>query len=209
MIASSALMLLCLAGARASMETSAGFEIATGNPYLRSRGLALGADYRPRRMLRLGIFAVRYIYTREEPGWTPLTEQLVAENHVSPDLTRMVWRARAVVGFDPFRTGIGSLDARTGLHVGFGAAKTRDDLEALQQQDDPDAQATETQLQPTMVYGLSSSLGGERLRGRLVVERVRFTETVSSTTVENQSYLAFRLEAVYAFGGDDAGAEEP
>ncbi len=208
MLGTSAL-LLCLAGADAAMESSAGFEIATGNPYLRSRGLALGSDYRPRAMLRLGISATRYIYAGQEPGWTPLTEQLVEKNHVSPDLTRMLWRARAVVGFDPVRTGIGSLTANTGLHAGFGVTRTRDDLEALQQQGDPDAQATQTQLQPTMVYGLSSSLGGERLRGRLAVERIRFTDTVSSTTVENQSYLAFRLEAVYAFGQGGAAAQEP
>jgi outer membrane beta-barrel protein len=125
-----------------------------------------------------------------EADWKPLTKQLVQENHVSPDISKLMLITNGTFQYSPI---YGKVALRGNNIIAFdiygafgmGITRTKDDLDALQAEDDPIAQKTEVQIQPTTNFGggariIFNETVAVRLDGRSLV----YIETVNSTTLE-------------------------
>jgi len=122
--------------------------------------------------------------------WKGLTHQLVNENHVSPDISKLTFIANGAFQFSPIYGKV----ALSGNNIivfdiygafGMGITQTRDDLEALQAVGDAEAMATEVQMHPTTNFGggarvVFNQTVAVRIDGRSLV----YIETVNSTTLE-------------------------
>jgi outer membrane beta-barrel protein len=122
--------------------------------------------------------------------WKPLTHQLVDNNKVSPDISKMklygslsflyspiygkaAIRGKSIINFDMFGA------------FGMGLANTADDCEALQGCGDKRTEATQFQTHPTTNFGggarvIFNQNVAFRIEGRSVV----YIETVQATTLE-------------------------
>ncbi|MFH1466180.1 MAG: hypothetical protein ABIO70_17475 [Pseudomonadota bacterium] len=183
------------ASSAASVLLTVGPEAVTNDPFLHRYGLSTGVELEPTPLVRVGLSGAFYP-DRHDRDWKPLTTQLVENNHISPDLSPMLGRAQGVIRVLPLRMGLGKLTCTTGFGAGAGVVYTSDDLEALQQEEDLYAQATENQLHPALLYGLSSEIGGTWVRGRVRIERFTYIETVFSTTLEHKANLFAALDLV-------------
>lgn len=133
----------------------------------------------------------------------PLTTQLVEENNVSPDISKLSYYGTLAFTFSPIygKVAIGTRIINFDVFGVFGAgvAKTADDLYALQAEDnDQRALATAEEIHPTTNLGgglrivFSPNLA-LRLEGRSLV----YIETVQSTTLEMKNNLI--LQGAFTF----------
>ncbi len=125
-----------------------------------------------------------------EADWKPLTDQLVNNNHVSPDISKLTYFGNATFAFSPIY-GKAAVLGRNIINFdifgafGMGATRTVDDLEALQKVGDPVAEATQYQVHPTTNFGgglrvIFNESTAVRIEGRSLI----YIETVDSTTLE-------------------------
>ena len=99
-----------------------------------------------------------------ESDWKPLTKQLVEENNVSPDISKLNYFASLSMQYAPIYgkvaiIGKNIINFDVYGNFGLGVTRTADDLEALQATGDAKAEATQFQFQPTTTFG-----GGLRVR---------------------------------------------
>ncbi len=144
----------------------------------------------------------------DEADWKPLTSQLVNNNHVSPDLSPLTFFGNATFVYSPIygKVAVGHRIIPFDIFgaFGMGAVLTSDDLAALQQEDDPYAQATANQTHPTTNFGgglrvvFAESIA-LRVEGRSLV----YIETVSSTTLEMKNNFILQLGVSFFFPGMD------
>ena len=122
--------------------------------------------------------------------WKPLTTQLVEENSVSPDISKMTFAGSLSFLYSPIygKVAIGKRIINFDIYGAFGAGATltNDDLDALQTDDtDERAVATQTQTHPTTNIG-----GGARviftpnLAMRVEGKSLVYIEAVNATTLE-------------------------
>ena len=125
-----------------------------------------------------------------QSDWKALTHQLVEENGVSPDISKITLFGSASFIFSP----IYGKAAITGKNIinfdmfgafGMGAARTADDCEALGRCTDEAVKATQFQVHPTTNFGggvrvIFNQNIAFRLEGRSVV----YIETIESTVLE-------------------------
>ncbi len=122
--------------------------------------------------------------------WKPLTHQLVEQNEVSPDISKMTLYGTASFLFSPIY-GKAAIVGKNIINFdmfgafGMGAARTADDCEALQGCGDETTEATEFQVHPTTNFGggvrvIFNQNIAFRLEGRSIV----YIETVQSTVLE-------------------------
>jgi len=187
-----ALLALCGSAFGAMVMGTVGAEVETRDPYMNHAGIHLGSEYWPTPWASIGVAAAVYPVA----DWSSLTEQLVNNNHVSPHLSEMKLRVQPTVRVSPFRIEAGGIPISTGVHVGLGSIRTSDDLEALQQQGDEYAEETANEWHLSSVMGLSSTIGGGALRGRVRVERIQYVETISSVTLESKRPVFWGLDLV-------------
>jgi outer membrane beta-barrel protein len=139
--------------------------------------------------------------------WKPITEQLVEENQVSPDISKILFYGNLNFQFSPIYGKVSVLGRRIVNFdlfgtFGTGLVYTRDDLEALQAEDDPDAIATQAQYHPTTNFGggfriiLNENLA-IRLEGRSMI----YVETVKSTTLEMKNNFMLLGSVAFFFAG--------
>ena len=195
------LALLCILSTAMAGQVglTGGMEFTGNDPFVTRRGHRIGVEYAPRPQVRFGLSGAWYP-DLGEGNWTPLTSQLVTENHIAPDISLMPGQVRGTPRVVPFIPPTGILEAHTGAYGALGAVHTEDDLEALQQVDDPWAQATASQNHPTATWGVFSEIGGDTVRGRLRFERTTYIEAVSSTTLEMKSNMMWALEVTVWLG---------
>ena len=137
--------------------------------------------------------------------WKPLTRQLVDENHVSPDISKLTFFGAATFQFSPIYgkvaiVGRDIINFDIFGNFGMGATRTADDLEALQKVDDPRAQATQFQVHPTTNFGggvrvIFSQNIAARFEGRSLV----YIETVDSTTLEMKNNFIIQGSVSFFF----------
>lgn len=138
-----------------------------------------------------------------EGDWKPLTKQLVEENRVSPDISKLTYFGALTFQFSPIYGKV----AVVGREIitfdiygqfGMGMTRTADDLTALQAEGDPRAQSTQFQIHPTTNFGGGLRIGfspniSARVEGRSMV----YIETVNATTLEMKNN--FILQAAISF----------
>jgi outer membrane beta-barrel protein len=122
--------------------------------------------------------------------WKELTHQLVEENEVSPDISKMTLYGNGSFLFSPIY-GKAAIAGRSIINFdmfgafGMGAARTIDDCEALTACGDDPTEATRFQVHPTTNFGggvrvIFNQNVAFRLEGRSVV----YIETIQATVLE-------------------------
>ena len=139
--------------------------------------------------------------------WKAITDQLVEENQVSPDISKILFYGNINFQFSPIYGKVAVM-GRTIVNFdvfgsfGTGLVYTRDDLEALQAQEDPAAVATQNQYHPTTNFGagfriLLNPNIAVRIEGRSMV----YVETVKSTTLEMKNNFLLLGSVAFFFPG--------
>ncbi|MCP4809890.1 MAG: outer membrane beta-barrel domain-containing protein [Proteobacteria bacterium] len=142
-----------------------------------------------------------------EADWKPLTKQLVNENHVSPDISKLLFASNATFQFSPI---YGKVALRGNNIINFdiygafgmGVVRTKDDLKALQAEGDPIAEQTKIQTHPTTNFGggvriVFNEFVAVRVDGRSLV----YIETVNSTTLEMKNNFVLGAGVTFFFPG--------
>jgi hypothetical protein len=197
----SLLALLLLGPAQAGdLGFSLGYDRTINDPFLVRRGLRAGVAFAPREQLAVEATAAFYPDLGES-DWAALTSQLIDNNHVSPDLSRILGQAHLRLHIFPLRSRFGPFEGALDGWAGFGATWTEDDLEALQQEGDPWAEATASQVHPCPTWGFGYQVVADiadtgAMGLRLRWDRFRYIETVSSATLETKGNIILGLEWV-------------
>ncbi len=186
-------------------ELTPAVAFVTNDPFLNRYIVGAGLGYHFTEVFELEL-NMGFSPDLGEADWKPLTKQLVNENHVSPDLSPLTYFGNATFAFSPIygKMALGTRIINFDIFgaFGMGVVRTSDDLEALQQQGDPEAMATENQLHPTTNFGgglrvIFAESFALRIEGRSLV----YIETVSSTTLEMKNNFILQLGASFFFPG--------
>ena len=141
-----------------------------------------------------------------ESDWKPITAQLVNENKVSPDISKLTYYANVNFQFSPIYGKI-AVGGRRIVNFdifgtfGTGFVHTLDDAEAMQakQGEDNDFFATQSQHHATTNFGggfrfIFTKNFALRLEGR----SMQYIETISSTTLEmKQNFLLLGSASIF------------
>jgi len=127
--------------------------------------------------------------------WKPLTTQLVTENSVSPDISKLTLFGSATFQYSPIYgklavvgRSIVNFDVYGAFGMGF--TRTTDDLTALGAEDDELALATQFQTHPTTNFGGGVRIiFGESIAARVEARSLVYIETVKSTNLEMKNDL--------------------
>jgi outer membrane beta-barrel protein len=136
-----------------------------------------------------------------EADWKPLTSQLVKENHVSPDISKLTYFMSTVFQFSPIYGKVAVM-GRDIVNFdlfgsfGMGLTRTKDDLRALQAEGDPRAMSTQFQMHPTTNFGGGLRIiFGENFATRLEGRSMVYIETVNATTLEMKNNFIIQASA--------------
>ncbi|MFM2244811.1 MAG: hypothetical protein RL071_885 [Pseudomonadota bacterium] len=140
-----------------------------------------------------------------EGDWKPLTTQLVTENNVSPDISKLTLFGAATFQYSPIYGKV----AVVGRNIvnfdvygafGMGFTRTTDDLTALGAEDDPRAQITQFQTHPTTNFGGGLRIiFGESIAARVEARSLVYIETVNATTLEMKNNLILQGAVSFFF----------
>lgn len=170
-------------------EVSPHVAFVANDPFLNRYIIGTGIGYHLTEIFEIEL-NLDYAPDFGQADWKPLTVQLVEENSVSPDISKMTFSGTASFLYSPIygKVAIGKKIIVFDIYGAFGAGATvtSDDLDALQTDDtDERAVRTATQTHPTTTAGggirvqFSQNLAA-RFEGRSLV----YIETVNSTTLE-------------------------
>lgn len=140
-----------------------------------------------------------------EGDWKPLTRQLVEENSVSPDISKLTLAGALTFQYSPIYGKVAVVGNKIILFdlygaFGVGMAQTNDDLDALQGEEKEDALATATQWHPTTNMGGGLRIiFGENIAARIEGRSVVYIETVNATTLEMKNNLVLQASAAFFF----------
>lgn len=137
--------------------------------------------------------------------WKPLTDQLVTENSVSPDISKLTLSTSLTFQYSPIYGKVAVVGRNIILFdvygaFGMGATRTKDDLEALQAVGDERAQSTEFQTHPTTNFGGGLRIiFGENVAARIEGRSLVYIETVNATTLEMKNNLILQASFSWFF----------
>jgi outer membrane beta-barrel protein len=140
-----------------------------------------------------------------QSDWKPLTTQLVEENNVSPDISKLTLFGSLSFQYSPIYgkvavAGRKIINFDIYGNFGMGATRTADDLEALQAVGDPKAIATQFQTHPTTNFGGGLRIiFGENLAARVETRSLVYIETVNATTLEMKNNLILQGAVSFFF----------
>jgi outer membrane beta-barrel protein len=144
----------------------------------------------------------------EDPDWKPLSKQLLEENSVSPDISKLTAHGSAGFAYSPIygKAAVGRSIIAFDIygHFGLGFTATQDDLKALQKENEDSAIQTQNQVHPTTVYGGGARVAfNESLAVRLEGKAMSYVETVDSTTLEMKNNVIIQTNVSFFFPGMD------
>jgi outer membrane beta-barrel protein len=140
-----------------------------------------------------------------EGDWKPLTTQLVNENSVSPDISKLTMFGSFTFQYSPIYGKLAIVGRDIILFdiygaFGMGFTKTADDLNALQAEGETRAMATEFQTHPTTNFGGGLRIiFGESIAARVEARSMVYIETVNATTLEMKNNLIIQAAASFFF----------
>ena len=191
--------MLALLGAAfgAELGVSAGLEGVVNDPFLHRHGASLGVEIAVGEYLRFGA-VIGFFPNFGDRDWK-LATQLVSVHNVLPDISRITARAGPRVRVMPLKAEVGRVSTAVGAHLGVDVVYTEDDLEMLQAEGDPMAEATASQQHPGAVFGLTAEARTGRVSVRGRFEGLRYNETIRTHTVEKKNNLMVGLDTVVWF----------
>lgn len=178
----------------------------TNDPFVNRYLLGAGLTYHVTELFGVE-FSGTFSPDFGEGDWKPITSQIINENQVTPDISKIEWFGNMNFQYSPFYGKFAIFGEKIIMFDLFGAfgtgiVNTRDDLVALQKENDPVAVATEKQFHPTLNYGgglrvaLSRSFA-LRIEGR----GMSYIEVVESTTLEMKNNFMLLGSAQFFFPG--------
>lgn len=178
----------------------------TNDPFINRYIIGSGVTYHVTEVFGVevtGTFAPDF----GQGDWKGVTKQIVNENQVTPDISKVVWYGTASFTFSPIYGKV-ALAGRKIINFdiygvfGTGVTGTKDDLEALGKTDEPEAVATESQLHPTLNFG-----GGLRVifnptfAMRVEARGMSYIEVLESTQLEMKNNVFLQVGGSIFFPG--------
>lgn len=174
---------------RAEVAPHAG--AVTNDPFLHRRFLGASAAYHVTEVFAVEVQA-DFAPDLGEADWKPVTRQLISENNVAPDLSRMIGIGSVSFAFAPIYGKLAVRDSIIGFDLfgtaGAGIAATQDDLGFLE---GDLYSTTANQVHPTTNFGggLRVVLGDD-VALRFDARSIVYIETVGGTTLEMKNNFA-------------------
>ncbi len=192
---------------RLELEPLAGAVV--NDPFLRRRIVGLQAGWHAADIFSLEL-NLGFSPMLGEADWKPITAELIENNHVSPDLSRLTWFGGAGLGFAPIhgKFAVGQRIVHYDIFgsFGMGVVRTVDDLEVIGADDDPWAQATQHQLHPTTRYGGGARVVlGPNVAVRVEARSLVYIETIFGTTLEMKNNMLVLGGVSFFLPGREAG----
>ena len=187
-------------------EIAPGVGYVTNDPFINRYLLGAGLTYHVTE-----VFGVEFRGTFSpdfgEGDWKPITHQIIDENSVTPDISKIEWFGDFNFQYSPIYGKVAVSGRRIVMFDIFGAfgtgiVNTRDDLVALDKATDPVAIATEKQFHPTLNYG-----GGLRVilsrsfAFRFETRGMSYVEVIQSSTLEMKNNVMLLGSASIFFPG--------
>jgi len=179
---------------------SAGAGAVTNDPFLRRRLLSVGYESRPEQRVSFGA-DLQFSPDLGTKDWKPITKQLVEENHVSPDISKITYAGRMALTVFPIQHHEPSFMTKIGFGTSAGLVRTTDDLEALDTASNNDrAVATQHQLHPCLGAAFTAEVWRDDGFGiRMRRDMIAFIETVNSTTLEMKANKTVYIDVLRRF----------
>ncbi|TVQ91788.1 MAG: outer membrane beta-barrel domain-containing protein [Deltaproteobacteria bacterium] len=142
-----------------------------------------------------------------EGDWKPITRQIIENNKVSPDISKIIWAVNATAQFAPIYGKIAILGGQIiifdiyGL-FGMGITGTRDDLEAIQCAgiEGTPCVLTANQVHPTTTLGGGFRVAfSDRFATRIEGRSLSFIETLNGTSLEMKNNFIIQASATFFF----------
>ncbi|MDP2312116.1 MAG: outer membrane beta-barrel domain-containing protein [Pseudomonadota bacterium] len=140
-----------------------------------------------------------------DPDWKDLSKQLLLENSVSPDISKLTAHGSMALAFSPIygKAAVGRSIIAFDIfgYFGLGVTATTDDLVALQNDDDS-AVLTQNQVHPTTIVGGGARVAfSEGVAARVEGKSMSYIETVNSTTLEMKNNFVVQASVSFFFPG--------
>ena len=155
--------------------------------------------------LQLGYAPILGTGGQNDPDWKPLSKQLLIENSVSPDISKLTAHGSLALAFSPIygKVAVGRKIIAFDIfgYFGLGVTATQDDLVALQNKDDS-AVITQNQVHPTTIVGGGARVAfSEGVAARIEGKSMSYIETVNSTTLEMKNNFIVQANVSFFFPG--------
>lgn len=171
-------------------EASPHFAFVANDPFLNRYIVGTGINYNLTEIFAIEA-NVDFSPDLGDADWKPVTKQLIEENHVSPDISKLTYFGSATFLFSPIYGKV----AVVGREIinfdifgsfGMGVTRTSESLEALDaEQDNERAVLTQHQMHPTTNFGGGLRIiFGENLALRVDGRSMIYIETVNATQLE-------------------------
>jgi len=145
----------------------------------------------------------------DDPDLTPLSKQLIRENSVSPDISKLTAHGSLGLAYSPIygKAAVGSRIIAFDIygHFGAGFTMTQDDLDTLGEEGEaPEALATANQVHPTTVFGGGARVAFTKsMAARAEVKSMSYIETISSNRLEMKNNLIVQGNVSFFFPAMD------
>lgn len=192
---------------RFEVGPSVGF--VANDPFLNRYIIGVVGDYHLTEIfaieVQLGYAPILGQGGENDPDWKPLSKQLLLQNSVSPDISKLTLHGSAALAYSPIygKAAVGRRIIAFDIYgyFGLGVTNTQDDLVALQNEG-PEAVATQNQWHPTTNIGAGARVAfTEGLAARIEGKSMSYIETVNSTTLEMKNNFIVQGNVSFFFPG--------
>ncbi|MGB0639482.1 MAG: outer membrane beta-barrel domain-containing protein [Myxococcota bacterium] len=186
-------------------EVSPHVAFVANDPFLKRKIIGSGINY---NITEIFAIEANFDFSPDlgESDWKPLTKQLITENHVSPDISKLTYFGSATFLFSPIYGKIAVMGRKIinfDIFAGFGMGMTHtsDDLQALDTEESDDrAVVTQNQNHPTTNFGGGARvIFNESWALRLEARSLVYIEAVNATTLEMKNNLLLQASASFFF----------
>ncbi len=193
---------------RAEVGPAIGF--VANDPFLNRYIVNVLADYHVTEIFgieaQLGYAPILGDGGEDDPDWKPLSKQLLLENSVSPDISKLTTHGHVGLTFSPIygKGAVGRRIINFDIYGGFGLGftATSDDLVALQAVNEPDALNTQKQVHPTTVINVGARVAfNQTIAARIEGKSMSYIEVVNSSTLEMKNNFILQGGVTFFFPG--------
>jgi len=139
--------------------------------------------------------------------WKPITDQIINNNEVTPDISKIQFYANANFQFSPIH---GKVAVGQGNIINFdifglfgsGIVNTADQIDLIEEEQNEAAIATQSQFHPTLNYGVGTRIiFSEAFAFRFEGRGLSYIEVIESTTLEMKNNFTIMASASFFFPG--------
>lgn len=180
---------------------SGGAGAVTNDPFIYTRFLSIGYEARPEARISFG-GDLQFSPDLGEADWRAITKQLIEENHVSPDISKIQYAGRVGLTVFPVHHIGRTYTTKFGFGTSTGLVRTSESLEALDPESTNMERVKSTQQQFHPCFGTALSAEVWRADGfgiRMRRDQLIYIETVSGTILEMKTNKLFYIDLMRQF----------